>query len=292
MMRKLLRRDTLSNEQLDFFGLERQPFQLSPNPDFLYLSPSHEECLQRIRLTLELRNGLFVGVGDSGTGKTTICNLLLNEFSSDKDMIVGMLHHPWAPSPYAFYHMLCDEIGAPAGGPKSTIARRTALFQFIQNQVLQENKSLVLIVDESQQLTPKQIEIVRGLLNLETAEAKLIQMIIFGQMEFLNSISGKRFKNFRQRVAMSYVLTPLSLADTGAMINFRLKKAGYKGKNIFTKEAVDELYRSSSGLPRAITKFCHVAMLIAFFQQEKVIDKDVAVQAVQSTPLKGVDENE
>ncbi|MCD6309504.1 MAG: hypothetical protein J7M18_02255, partial [Candidatus Eremiobacteraeota bacterium] len=153
-------------------------------------------------------------------------------------------------------------------------------------------RSLILIIDEAQQLTPKQIEIVRGLLNLETAEAKLIQMIIFGQLEFLNNISGKRFKNFRQRVAMSYVLTPLSLSDTGAMINYRLKRAGYKGKHIFTRDAIEELYRSSKGLPRAITKFCHVAMLIAFYQQEKKIDRDIIVSAVQSTPLKGVEEHE
>ena len=138
--------------------------------------------------------------------------------------------------------------GSPYKPYKSTIARRTALFQFIQNQVLLENKSLILIVDESQQLTPKQIEIIRGLLNLETAEEKLIQMIIFGQLEFLNNIAGKRFKNFRQRVAMSYVLTPLSLADTGSMINFRLKKAGYKGKSPFQKNSMIFSFRATGFL--------------------------------------------
>jgi len=292
-MGRLAIRDKLSKEQLQYFGLDRQTFQLSPNPEFLYLSPGHEECLQRIHLTLELKNGLFVGIGDSGTGKTTLCNQLLQELSERDDVIVGMLHHPWAPSPYAFYHMICDEIGAPAGGPKSTLSRRAALFQFVQNQVLYHGKTLILIIDEAQQLTGKQIEIVRALLNLETPEQKLIQMVIFGQLEFMNFIAGKRFKNFRQRVAMSYVLSPLSLPDTGALIDYRLRQGGYTGNGaLFTPEAIEEVYLASKGLPRAITKFCHIALLIAFFRQENRISREIVREAVESTPLKGVEEYE
>lgn len=295
-MRKYPVRNQLNQEQLRYYNLIRQPFQLSPNPDFLYLSPGHEECLQRLHLTLELRNGLFVGIGDSGTGKTTLCNLLLQRLSESEDVIVGMLHHPWAPSPYAFYHMLCDEIGAPAGGPKSTIARRGALFQFVQNQALYHGKNLVLIIDEAQQLTPKQLEIIRGLLNLETPEQKLIQMVIFGQLQFMSNIAGKRFKNFRQRVAMSYVLSPLSLQDTGALIDYRMQQAGANGAGedakLFAPEAVEEIYIATKGLPRAITKFCNVALLIAYYKEQKRISREIAGEAISSTPLKGVEEYE
>lgn len=293
-MERHLLRDKLTKEQLAYFNLNQQAFQLSPNPDFLYLSPGHEECLQRIRLTLELKNGLFVGIGDSGTGKTTLCNQLLQELNQQDDIIVGMIHHPWAPSLYAFYHMLCDEMGAPAGGSKSTIARRSALFQFIQNQALVHGKTLVLIIDEAQQLTGQQIEIIRSLMNLETPEQKLIQIVIFGQMEFRNIISGKKFMNFRQRVAMSYVLSPLSLPDTGSLIEYRLKRAGLNGaaSELFTSQAVEEIYLASKGLPRAITKFCHVALLIAFYQQAGQVTREMVAEAVKSTPLKGVEEYE
>jgi type II secretory pathway predicted ATPase ExeA len=284
---------SLGQRHLDFFELERQPFLLSPDPEFLYLSPGHRECLQRIMITIELKSGLFVGIGDSGTGKSSMCNSLFFQLKNDPDFIVKSLFNPKATSEFAFYQRLCEEFDVPTSGSKSALVRQDALFNFIHEQALTHRKSLVLIIDEAQQMSPRQIEIVRTLLNLETGKEKLMQIIIFGQLEFLTTIKGKRFKNFRQRVAMSYILSPLSEDDTHFLIEHRLRTAGYRRTMpAFTHGAVKALYLASRGLPRAIIKFCNTSLIVAFGMKRRQIDEEVIKLVIESTPLKGVEDYE
>lgn len=274
---------------LDFFGLNEDPFQTSPSTKYFYSSQEHQECLARILLTLELNNGLFVAIGDAGTGKTSLASLVMRDLLQDDNTILALIRQPRARSEFAFLQKLNDSFGVTVNGVgrRSTLMLENSLFNFIQEKALEENKRLVLIVDEAQEMTPTQLLRIRELLNLETESRKLINMIFFGQLEFLNKIRSKRFKNFRQRVAMSYVLNPLNLKDTGELIKYRLKMAGSDGTGIsYTEDAIQVIHEESKGLPRDICKLGAAGLLAAFASQTNVIDADTIKVEAQSMPIR------
>jgi len=274
---------------LDFFGLNEDPFQTSPSTKYFYSSQEHQECLARILLTLELNNGLFVAIGDAGTGKTSLASLVMRDLLQDDNTILALIRQPRARSEFAFLQKLNDSFGVTVSGVgrRSTLMLENSLFNFIQEKALEENKRLVLIVDEAQEMTPTQLLRIRELLNLETESRKLINMIFFGQLEFLNKIRSKRFKNFRQRVAMSYVLNPLNLKDTGELIKYRLKMAGSDGTGIsYTEDAIQVIHEESKGLPRDICKLGAAGLLAAFASQTNVIDADTIKVEAQSMPIR------
>ncbi|MCD6599569.1 MAG: AAA family ATPase [Dehalococcoidia bacterium] len=274
---------------LDFFGLNEDPFQTSPSTKYFYSSQEHQECLARILLTLELNNGLFVAIGDAGTGKTSLASLVMRDLLQDDNTILALIRQPRARSEFAFLQKLNDSFGVIVSGVgrRSTLMLENSLFNFIQEKALEENKRLVLIVDEAQEMTPTQLLRIRELLNLETESRKLINMIFFGQLEFLNKIRSKRFKNFRQRVAMSYVLNPLNLKDTGELIKYRLKMAGSDGTGIsYTEDAIQVIHKESKGLPRDICKLGAAGLLAAFASQTNVIDADTIKVEAQSMPIR------
>jgi len=274
---------------LDFFGLSEDPFQTSPSTKYFYSSREHQECLARILLTLELNNGLFVAIGDAGTGKTTLASLVMRDLLEDDSTILALIRQPRTRSEYAFLQKLNDAFGVEVDGigRRSTLMLENSLFNFVQEKGLEAGKRLVLIVDEAQEMTPTQLLRMRELLNLETENRKLINMIFFGQLEFLNKIRSKRFKNLRQRVAMSYMLNPLNIGDTGELIRHRLKIAGSDGTGIiYTAEAIQAIHEESKGLPRDICKLCAAGLLSAFANQTKLIDADAIRAEAQSMPVR------
>lgn len=274
---------------LDFFGLMEDPFQTSPSTKYFYSSREHQECLARIFLTLELNNGLFIAIGDAGTGKTTLASLVMRELFQDKNNIIALIRQPRARSEYAFLEKLNEafDVSIEGVGRRSTLMLENCLFNFVQQKGLVENKRLILIVDEAQDMTPTQLLRIRELLNMETENRKLINMIFLGQLEFLNKIRSKRFKNLRQRVAMSYILNPLNVEDTGELIKHRLKVAGSDGnKIVYSQEAIQAIHEESKGLPRDICKLCAASLLSAFTKQTHVIDANIIKTEASAMPIR------
>ena len=274
---------------LDYFGLSEDPFQTSPSSKYFYSSREHQECLARILLTLELNNGLFVAIGDAGTGKTTLASLVMRDLLQDENTILALIRQPRARSEFAFLQKLNDAFGITVDGigRRSTLMLENNLSNFVQEKGLEENRRLVLIVDEAQEMMPTQLLRIRELLNLETEDRKLINMIFFGQLELLSKIRSKRFKNLRQRVAMSYMLNPLNIDDTGELIRHRLRVAGSDGNGVtYTEAAIQAIHEESKGLPRDICRLGAAGLLSAFANEITDIDADIIVAAAQSMPIR------
>lgn len=274
---------------LDFFGLKEDPFQTSPSTKYFYNSREHQECLARILLTLELNNGLFIALGDAGTGKTTLASLVMRDLLQDDNTILGLIRQPRARSEFAFLQKLNDAFGVNIEGigRLSTLILENNLFNFVQDKALTEGKRLVLIVDEAQEMTPTQLLRIRELLNLETENRKLMNMIFFAQLEFLSKIRAKRFKNLRQRVAMSYMLNPLNIEDTGELIRHRLQVAGSDGSGVvYTEDAIRVIHEESKGLPRDICKLCSAGLLLAFTNRTNSIDADIIKAESEAMPIR------
>jgi general secretion pathway protein A len=272
----------------DFYGLQKEPFQSGPSVEFLYLSPEHEECLSRILVSLSLNSGLCVTLGDAGTGKTSLSNLLISKLMEDETALFGVIRQPRAKSEFSFLEKINNAFGIPPLNGRATLLRlEDNLFKYVEKEGFENKKKIILIIDEGQEMTPTQLLRVRELLNMETTEEKLINVVIFAQLEFLNKIGTPRFKNFRQRVAMSYILNPLAAEDTKALIDYRLKKAGLPdGQNVFTDDAVTLIHNESHGLARDICKFASYALLAAYTQGKKVIDADLISQEIAKIPIR------
>ena len=157
---------------------------------------------------------------------------------------------------------------------RSTLAYKESFRDFLYEKGVNEDKTIVLLIDEGQKLTPTYIELLRNFLNFETNEYKLLQLVIMGQMELLPRI--RRSRSFRDRIALSYVLNPLNRIDTRNMILFRLNVAGHpNGSELFTEEAFEEIYRWTQGYPRQVTALCHNALVSMFTQEARRVDADI-----------------
>lgn len=251
-------------------GLQREPFGTSPDPRFLFLSPTHQIALRRLEITLKLRRGLSVIYGDVGTGKTTLSRALIQTLSSDPAFSFYMILDPRYPSEFQFLtHLLSSFRVEPDA--RSTMHYKMALNEYLFKTGVEDKKIPVLVVDEGQKLEKFALELLRVLLNYETNEFKLLQVVIFAQMELLAQI--KAIPNFEDRISFRYILRPLNAEETSKMIDFRLKVAGYSAeKPLFTEEAVQKIYSLTAGYPRKIVKLCHDALEALLITKRKQVD--------------------
>ena len=229
-------------------GLSKEPFSTSPDPAFFFRSNSHVQALGRLEIAIRLKRGLSIIVGEVGTGKTTLARTLLARFQQEEGVAFHMMLDPAYESEYQFLQHLCRMFGVrPAF--KSTLDCREAIEHHLFHDAATEGKAIVLVVDEGQKLSLDMLENLRVLLNYETNEYKLLQVVIFAQMELLPRI--KRIKNFLDRAALKYLINPLDEQETAAMIQFRLAQAGLAdGRTLFSPEALAAVYRFTQGYPR------------------------------------------
>ncbi len=254
-------------------GLEEEPFSTSPDPEFFYESVEHREALLRLGIAIELKRGLSVILGDVGTGKTTLARKLFSLFSDKARYDFNMILDPVSESEPEFLLSLTDTFeikpdNSSVSGYKKTLERY--LFQ----KGVDENKTIILLIDESQKLKPNAIEVLRTLLNYETNKFKLLQLVLLGQMELLPQI--KEIKNFWERIALKYVINPLNEEETKEMIKFRLKQAGYKNRiPLFNNEAIGVIYNYTQGCPRRICHLCHDALEALVLRNKNAVDKEI-----------------
>lgn len=239
--------------------LDKEPFSNSPDPAFFYRSTEHAQALNRLEISIRLKRGLSLILGDVGTGKTTLCRALLQQFAHDEnDFIFHMILDPSFKSEYQFLTHLNKLFGVSPFF-RSTIDQREVIEKYLFKKCVEEQKTVVLLIDEGQKLTLPQLEVLRTLLNYETNENKMLQLVIFAQMELLPRI--KYVRNFMDRISLKYILNPLDRFETEAMINFRLKQAGFNhDRNIFSREAIQKIFDCTQGYPRQIARVCHNAM--------------------------------
>ncbi len=270
-------------EYYELLGLKEEPFTTSPNPRFMYKSKEHRECLNRLEIALRLRRGLSVVLGRIGTGKTTLSRTLLQMFQQEEDRYVfGLILDPIFPSEYVLLRNLMDLFHIKTRA-RSVLECKNVLESFLFQKGVEEGKIIILVIDEGQNLTPTYLETLRNLLNFETNEYKLLQLVIFAQLDFLPRLS--RNPNFEDRINTSYMLNPLNEADTKLMIEYRLKQAGSDGnRQIFAEDAFQEIYLVTRGYPRRVTNLCHNCIIEMLRNDKMIVDSDI-VQYVISTEV-------
>ena len=259
-------------------GLKREPFSTSPDPEFFYHSVSHDTALKRLEISLRLRRGLNLILGDVGTGKTTLSRTLLQIFKDESDFIFHLVLDPNYKSEFQFLQSLVRmfNIVAPF---KSTLDFKEALEKYLFQKGVEENKTIIILIDEGQKMTPENLEVLRMLLNYETNEFKLLQLVIMAQVELLPRI--KRIRNFVDRIALKYNINPLDENETKAMIEFRLKKAGYNNQNnLFTDEAIQLIYQHTQGYPRRISLLSHDALETIVMQDQSIVDAQIIKELI------------
>ncbi len=269
----------MTNNRIGYYsvlGFEREPFSTSPDPDFFYPTSQHNAVLTNLLIELRLRRGLSVVFGDVGTGKTTLLRKLLHELNKRGDMIFHMILDPTFRGEAQFlsslvrnFNIEMDESVSP--NSEDIMALRDVIEKFFIQKTLEENRTIILLVDEAQKLDLITLETLRMLLNFETNDHKLIQLVLMGQLELYSKIVN--MSNFTDRISYKYTLNPLDVKETGELINFRVRKAGYKGDDrIFLSEAVSEIYNYTKGYPRKINMLCHKILKELVMQNQKIVD--------------------
>ncbi|MCP4151990.1 MAG: AAA family ATPase, partial [bacterium] len=248
------------------FGFKERPFQLVPNPEYLYLGRSHEEALAHLNYAISHGDGFVEITGEVGTGKTTLCRAFLD--SLDENTEVAYIFNP-RMSALELLRGINDEfdIDSGADNPKDLIDTLNAFLMEKKTQ----NKKAILLIDEAQNLSMEVLEQLRLLSNLETNTTKLLQIILVGQPELQKILDSYSLRQLRQRITLSWYLTPLNRKETRGYIRHRVNIASKKSVEVFTPTAYDLIYKYSGGIPRLINITCDRALLTAFgFNRDRV----------------------
>ncbi|BET66838.1 hypothetical protein ASA1KI_17560 [Opitutales bacterium ASA1] len=248
---------------LEFYGLSEMPFNITPDPKFLFLSPTHQEAIQHLRYGVEAKKGFIVLIGEVGCGKTTICRQFLNHLQ-DADYDTALILNPRVTETQLL-KLILTELG------EQTKGRSNQDLVDHMNRVLIERihqgRNIVLIVDECQNLSFEVLEQLRLLSNLETDTQKLLQIVLIGQPEFREKLAEPRLRQLRQRILVSCELRPLTTEQVAHYIRHRLSLAGGMGRPWFTPLAVRTIARASRGIPRLVNNLCDKALLAAFVRE-------------------------
>jgi len=234
------------------------PFSTSPDPEMLYITPSIKSTIDKVMHLIDYRQGLTTIVADVGHGKSTVIRHLWNELSKNKEVSLASVLTPNFPSDFAMIKTICGEYGiAPR---RSMLAQESALKDFL-GQLDSEGRTAVILIDEAQRLTGKQLELIRVLLNFETPKYKLVQIVLAGQLELKYKLLDESKKALRSRIFAPSNLSPLSPTEMRRVIEFRCLKAG--SLNPFSNEALQAIYNITSGIPRDVLKICQVLWVAA-----------------------------
>ncbi|MCU0666932.1 MAG: AAA family ATPase [Candidatus Omnitrophica bacterium] len=265
-------------------GLEREPFSTSPDPEFFYLSKEHETALTNTIIELRLKRGLSVILGDVGTGKTTLSRKLIRELKQRNDVIFSIMLDPSVENEFFFLTWLAKNFEIPISNSETVLELRDSLEKFLFQKGVNENMTIVLVIDEAQKLSESSLETLRVLLNYETNEYKLLQLVLLGQLEFYSKIAN--MPNFLDRVSFKYTLNPLAFEEVREMINFRIRQAGYTANTpLFLDEAIAEIYDYSRGYLRKTMMISHKALKALILNNKLSVDR-LMVREIISTEVK------
>ena len=260
----------------DFFGISEKPFTITPNPNFIYLSGNHREAFGRLQYGLESHAGFIAMTGEVGTGKTTVLRTLLTRLDPDK-YCIALIFNPCL-SGEQLLTSICRELNIEPE-ERGSLGYLNAMNQFLLDQHA-DGKTVVLVIDEAQNLAPDVLEQVRMLSNLETGQHKLVQIVLAGQPELNDVLNRHDMRQLNQRISVRCHLAPLSRHDTGEYIRHRLHVSGCRIPELFSSGAIKSIYRFSKGIPRLINIACDQALVMAWTQESRMVTSAIASRVI------------
>ncbi len=265
------------------FGFNEKPFNLVPNPSFLFLSDKHANALTFLEYGLTEKVGFVMLTGEIGSGKTTLVRHLLNQIESDMDVAVIFNTNVLSDE---LINLILTEFEIEYEDGISKAKALEFLYEFLIQQY-SRNRNVLLIIDEAQNLSAEVLEEIRMLSNLQTDDDMLLQIIIVGQPELRDKIKDPRLEQFAQRIAVSFHLSAMTLDETRDYIAHRVEKAG-GDPALFTMEAVEKIYEASAGIPRTINLLCDVALVYGYADEKQNIGLDIIEQVIADKGGMGV----
>jgi general secretion pathway protein A len=266
---------------LEFYGLREQPFGVTPNPRFLYMSPTHREALASLFYGIDSERGFLALIAKPGMGKTNILFQLLQQFQSKAR--TAFLFQTQCTS-REFMRFLLLELGCEVNADQDLVS----MHEQFNRCLLQEahaGRKFIVVVDEAQNLEPSVLETIRLLSDFETPQAKLLQIVLSGQPELADKLAKPSLRQLRQRISLLSTLAPLTPEEVARYINHRLRAAGRQEGLPFTGSAVKMIAQLSEGIPRNINNLCFNALSLGCVLRQKTIDIEVIQQVMQDFDL-------
>ena len=264
-----------------FFGIKESPFNINPDPRYLFMTRHIQEALACLIYGIQTRKGFTLLTGEVGTGKTTVLNKLL-EWSRVENIATAFVFNPRLSETEFFDFMMAD-FGIPC---ESQMKSRVLIT--LNQWLLERHKNgqrAVLVIDEAQSLSFDMLEEIRLLTNLETSTEKLLQIVLAGQPELEDNLNRAELRQLRQRITLWAKTRPLSILETHGYVTERLRIAGNRGEEIFTSEAIEAINRYARGIPRVINLICEHALITAFVEQMKPISEAIIEEVARDFNL-------
>ncbi len=265
---------------LDFYGLREQPFGVTPDPRFLYLSPAHREALASLYYGVESERGFLALIAKPGLGKTTLLFHLLEKFRQNARTV--FLFQTQCNS-REFMRFLLAELGVET--PDQDFVRLHEQFNKMLLEESRAGRRFIVVIDEAQNLDASVLETVRLLSDFETPQAKLLQIILSGQPELADKLASSHLAQLRQRVSLLNHLVPLSVDESGRYIEHRLHVAGYSGEPLFAPQALKAIARFTEGVPRNINNCCFNVLSLGFALGQKVVDLAMVEEVIHDLDI-------
>lgn len=269
------------------YGIKELPFTLTPNTSYFFGLPSHKEAIDVLSTALKTGEGFIKVTGEVGTGKTLICRKLLNEIP---DNFVTA----YVPNPYLTPAELRRAVASELNVPLTDHSDQQEFTQRIQQRLIrlhQENKRVVLIIDEAQALPIESIEALRLITNLETESSKLLQVVLFGQPELDEKLALPELRQLKQRITFSYTLRLMDTDQVFQYVRHRMQISGYRGAEIFDQTCCRLLFKASKGTPRIVNILCHKALMLCYGEgKQKITTKHIKL-AINDTEAASLPNN-
>ena len=261
---------------LEYYGLKQAPFDLTPNPRFLFQSRKHREAYNHLLYGICERKGFVQLTGEVGAGKTTLCRALLEQLNGL--FSTALILNPMLDAD-GLMKAIATEFGLDVQG-RDRLETITLIGEFLLKQV-QQGVETVLIIDEAQDLTEELLEQIRLLSNIETDDRKLLQIVLLGQPELRDRLNSHRLRQLRQRITVRYHLAPLTRLEVAQYIQHRLELAGAQGVPHFTQPALWRVFGYSHGIPRLVNSICDKALLAGFVEHSENINYRLVGRAIR-----------
>jgi general secretion pathway protein A len=263
---------------LEYYGLTEPPFDITPNPRFLFFSPKHREAFNHLLYGIRERKGFIQLTGEVGAGKTTICRSMLDQLGPSFE--TALILNPMLDSD-GLIKSIAMEFGLDVKGKNLDRLDLLAMLNEFLLGLIEKKKDAVLVIDEAQDMTDELLEQVRLLSNLETYDRKLLQIVLMGQPELRDRLNNPRLRQLRQRITVRYHLRPLRFSEIARYVQHRLGVAGSKGPPYFTTPALWRIHRYSQGVPRLLNALCDKCCLAGFVRQTDKITFNIVGLAIR-----------